>query len=30
MEMESYELVYKIDKTKSYLRLLGEEFFSET
>ena len=25
--MEKYELVYKIEKDKEYLRLLGEEFF---
>ena len=25
--MESYELIYKIDKSKSHIRLLGEEFY---
>ena len=27
MEIERYELIYKIDKTKTHLRLIGEEFF---
>ena len=27
MEFEKYELTYKIDKNKSYVRILGESFF---
>ena len=27
MEVERYELVYKIEKNKTRLRLLGEEFY---
>ena len=27
MEIERYELIYKNDKSKSHIRLLGEEFF---
>ena len=26
--MEQYELIYKIEKEKSHIRLLGEEFFN--
>jgi len=29
MESEKYEMVYKIDKSQIYLRLLGENFFQK-